>query len=420
MSEPKATDAKERAGTGSSNGSLSSTQDGHASRYEPLSPLRAVSPRTGDLTPTGPIFAQTSAGTDAPSWLRPFFSLRIQLTTVYGLTLLLIIFIICMLLSTHIQAVYIFLIAFIITIAGIVANFVFTTILLRPLWRVTDAAQAIAIGDLQQRERLPLRLPPQDEIDRLAGSLNEMVTRLERAEEMQHAAEARFRRFFSDASHQLRTPLTSIRGFTEVLMRGAKDNPEVAQQVLQRMKNESERMTLLINDLLTLARLDEGQPLKAQYLDLVALASEGIEQTKRRLEDGRAIKLEKATEQGLGLQADKDRIKQLIFILLDNAVKYGRPAPDGFITLRLNRQGEDAILSVIDNGEGIAEEDLAHIFESFYRGQYRRSSSKISVIGTGLGLSIASAIVRAHDGSITVQSEPGTGTEFIVRLPCVG
>jgi len=305
-------------------------------------------------------------------------------------------------------------------LVGMLSAFLFTSLLLRPLGRVTDAAQAIAIGDLQQRSRLPLRLPPQDEVDRLAGSLHEMVTRLEYAEEMQRAAEQRTQHFFVEASHQLRTPLTSIGGFTQVLMRGAKDDPETTQRILPLMKGEVERMTRLISDMLTLTRLEDGRPIKAQFLDLTALATDGIARARIQAKDGRSVTLALETRDPIGMQGDKDGIKQLLFILLDNAIKHGRPAPDGEVTLLLDKRHNQAVIRVIDNGEGIAKEDLDHIFEAFYRGHYKRTASSNGVIvGVGLGLTIAASIVRAHHGTITVCSDPGVGTEFRVTLPTV-
>lgn len=272
-----------------------------------------------------------------------------------------------------------------------------------------------------QRERLPLRLPPQDEMDRLAGSINEMVTRLEHAEELQLDSEEHFRRFFSDASHQLRTPLTSLRGFTEVLLRGAKDDPETATRILKMMKGEAERMTLLINDLLTLARLDSSHPVKLHHVDIVAIAKEELEKTRLRANDERTISLSLLTQQHLGVQGDAERLKQLLFVLLDNALKYGRSAPDGLIKLQLDCKDGFVLISVIDNGEGISENDLSHVFDAFYRGQHTPSTSGSSTnsTGTGLGLSIASAIVRAHQGTISVYSEPDQGTTFLVSLPSV-
>ncbi|GCE26205.1 hypothetical protein KDA_16890 [Dictyobacter alpinus] len=354
---------------------------------------------------------------NAPSWLRPFFSLRVQLTFAYALLLILVVAFAGLLLNQQVSTPYMMLVMLVLVVVGSALAYFVTSLLLRPLARVTDAAQAIAMGDLAQRERLPLRLPPQDEIDRLSGSVDAMVSRLEKSEELQLASQDRFHQFFSDASHQLRTPLTSIRGFTELLLRGAKDDPETSQRILKRMKNESERMTLLINDLLTLARLDDTHPMKLQYVDMIDMALQGIEQTKTRANDERKIRLQLAYNDKLGVQADKERMQQLLFILLDNALKYGRSAPQGEITLKLDKQQGQVAVSVIDNGDGIPNEDLEHIFEAFYRGRHRSSSNATPVIGTGLGLTIASAIVRAHNGAITACSEPGN-TEFKVLLPC--
>ncbi|HZU00613.1 MAG TPA: HAMP domain-containing protein, partial [Ktedonobacteraceae bacterium] len=150
------------------------------------------------------------SGRNIATWLRPFSSLRFQLMFGYGFLLILLITLVAIFSYQTPPLHFLILAALILTLLGLFLMFGFTTFLLRPLWQVTDAAQAIASGDFKQRKRLPLRLPPQDEIDRLAGSLDEMVTRLERADELQNAAEQRFQRFFGDASHQLRTPLTSL------------------------------------------------------------------------------------------------------------------------------------------------------------------------------------------------------------------
>lgn len=352
-------------------------------------------------------------------WLRSFFSLRAQLVFAYSILLALVALIAALLIYMQPSRYYVALVAAVVVVVGSILAYVCTTLLLRPLGRVIDASQAIALGDLEQRDRLILHQPPQDDIDRLAGSLNEMVTRLEKAEELQHVSEQSFRQFFSDASHQLRTPLTSIRGFTEILIRGAIDDMKTREHVLLRLKSESERMTLLINDLLTLARLSDGYPLKLQYADLIELATEAIEQTRRRANDERVISLEIATGERLGVQVDCARIKQVLFILLDNALKYGRQAPEGKITFSLDKQANKAVLRISDNGEGILQEDLEHIFESFYRGRQRRSPNQNSIAGTGLGLTIAHSIVQAHNGSISATSEPGKGTQFVVVLPCV-
>jgi len=278
-----------------------------------------------------------------------------------------------------------------------------------------DAAQAIAFGDLKQRVRLP---QSNDEVGELAVSFNEMIDQIEHAFEEQRASEERTRRFVSDASHELRTPLTSLRGFTDVLMRGAKDDPETLQRSLKLMKNETERMSRLINDLLELARMDEGNPLHIERVNMLDLGVEALEQTRILAVDGRDVSLQLATEdEQLEVLANVDRLKQVLLILFDNALKYGRPGTEGWIVLAIDKQESTILMHMIDNGKGIAEEDLPHVFERFYRGRYSPvSADGTPIAGAGLGLSIALAIVYAHHGDLTARSETGS-TTFTVALP---
>jgi signal transduction histidine kinase len=298
---------------------------------------------------------------------------------------------------------------------GSAAIFFFTNLLLSPLRHMRDAAQAIALGDLKQRVRLP---QSDDEVGALAVSFNEMIDRVERAFEEQRASEGRTHRFVSDASHELRTPLTSLRGFTDVLMRGAKDDPETLQRSLKLMKYETERMSRLVNDLLTLARMDEGNPLNIERVNMLDIGAEAIEQTRILAADGREVSLQLATEdEQLEVLADVDRLKQVLLILFDNALKYGRPGAGGWIILAIDKQDNTILMHVVDNGKGVAEEDLPHVFERFYRGRNSPTSADgTPIAGAGLGLSIALAIVHAHHGDLTTQSEPGN-TMFTVALP---
>ncbi|HLQ29507.1 MAG TPA: HAMP domain-containing sensor histidine kinase [Ktedonobacteraceae bacterium] len=360
------------------------------------------------------------------SWRRrPLAGLRWQLTFVHSLLLSILLILFGLWVSFSVEHMLSFstqVVALILIVVGAISLFVLTNFLLRPLRRITDAAQAITLGDWQQRERLVPLLEGDDEVSRLAASLNVIVDQLERASQSQQASEQRFRRLFSDASHQLRTPLTSLRGFSEVLMRRAKDDPETTQRVLKLMNNEAERMTLLVNDLLMLARLDDSQELEIRYIDLIDIAVEGVEQAKLLATDGRKVTLSFfLTEERLGIHANKDRLKQVLQILFDNALKYGRPAPDGWIRLQLDRQDDHALIHVIDNGKGIHQDDLPHIFDRFYRGQHMPRYDPPWKVpqGTGLGLSIAMAIVHAHQGEITVLSTPDRETIFTVKLPCV-
>jgi signal transduction histidine kinase len=371
--------------------------------------------------------------------VRFFFGLRWRLAFVYGTLFTIFGLILEVLISYFVQhaalrnLLIVVGIATIIMIAiGTIVIFFLTGIMLRPLRRMTDTVRAIALGDLKQRVQLT-GLQSNDEIDTLAMSFNEMVDQMEHALEAREASERRAQRFVSDASHELRTPITSLRGFTEVLMRGAKDDPETAQRVLKLMKNEAERMTRLVNDLLTLARLDQREPLNLSDVDLVDVAIEGVQQAKmlaaERPNDERKVILDLATQERLKVRADVERLKQMLLLLLDNAVKYGRAGPDGWIIVRLERENGYGTIKVMNNGRGITQEDLPYIFDRFYRGQRfpitrpnGSSSSTASgppIIGTGLGLSIAMAVAHAHSGEVTASSEPDKETVFTVKLPCV-
>ncbi|MDQ6660042.1 MAG: HAMP domain-containing histidine kinase [Chloroflexota bacterium] len=363
------------------------------------------------------------------TWRRRLLAgLRWQLTFVYSVLFSLIIilfdfftsFIVAPALPSDSDIIMLLQVATLVLIVlGTGTIFLLTNGMLSPLRRLSDAAQAIALGDLEQSQRLEPLLQTDDEVGKIAASLNGIVEQVDRASTKQQANEGQLRRLFSDASHQLRTPLTSIRGFTEVLMRGAKDDPETMQRILKLLHKEAERMTRLVNDLLMLARLDEGGELPTQRVDLVDLAVEAVEQAKVMAPDARKISLIFVTDEHLDVQANADRLKQVLHILFDNALKYGQPAPDGWIRLHLDRQNGHALLQVKNSGKGIHPKDLPHIFERFYRGEHIPTYGETTVLpqGTGLGLSIAMAIVDAHQGHIKVQSEPDTETVFTVALP---
>jgi two-component system, OmpR family, sensor kinase len=157
-------------------------------------------------------------------------------------------------------------------------------------------------------------------------------------------------------------------------------------------------------------------------VDLIDIAVEGVEQAKFLATDGRKVTFSPLmTEERLGVHANKDRLKQVLQILFDNALKYGRPAPDGWIRLQLDRQDDYALIQIIDNGKGIHPDDLPHIFDRFYRGEHMPRYDLPWKVpqGTGLGLSIAMTIVHAHKGEISVLSNPDTETIFTVKIPCV-
>jgi len=319
---------------------------------------------------------------------------------------------------------------------------------LQPLARVSFAARRVARGDLTQRVRLG---HTDDEIGQLAYTFDEMVEHIEETFAAQQASEDRMRQFIADASHELRTPLTSIRGYTDVLLRGAKDDPETVEQVLLATKREAERMSRLVNDLLTLARFDTNRPLDLQPTDLIALTGEAVDQA-RILAGEREVALRTDGAGRLMVNLDADRIKQTLLVLLDNALKYGRQGPDGWVRVYIERVDHGALITIADNGQGIAPDALPHIFERFYRVQraarQRVTGAQVATRpeppalagphaphdnqngaanngapnvanpgGSGLGLAIAKAIVDAHGGSLTVQSRVGAGTTFTIALP---
>jgi signal transduction histidine kinase len=303
--------------------------------------------------------------------------------------------------------------AFMIVIGALVISF-FTGIMFRPLRQVTDATIALAQGNLQQR--VPF-LQTHDEIADLAASFNQMADRIEQMFAAQQASEQRARRFVSDASHELRTPITSLRGFTEVLIRGAKDDPATAQHVLGLMKTEAERMSDLVNSLLTLARLDEGQIPDVEEIDLVDTAIECLQQTRKRAPADCKLSLELNTQDRLRILANGEQIKQMLLVLLDNAIKYGCAGEQKKVLLLLDKQNQHARLQVIDYGPGIAPDDLEHIFDRFYRGANAHNAASAPIPGTGLGLSIAMSIAQAYKGLLTACSEPGCQTIFTVSFP---
>jgi two-component system OmpR family sensor kinase len=246
-----------------------------------------------------------------------------------------------------------------------------------------------------------------------------MADRIEQTFAAQQASERRARRFVSDASHELRTPITSLRGFTEVLIRGAKDDPATAQHILSLMKNEAERMTDLVNHLLMLARLDEGHFPTPQAIDLVDVVIGSLQEARKKAPEGYKLALDLVTQDRLQIQADSEQIKQLLLVLLDNAVKYGCAGEQKQILLLLDKRDRQIQIQVIDHGMGIAPDDLPHVFDRFYRGENTHNSTSTPIPGTGLGLAIALAITHAYQGTLNVSSQPEKETIFTATFSSV-
>jgi two-component system OmpR family sensor kinase len=300
---------------------------------------------------------------------------------------------------------------------------------LRPLREIEDTAAAIAQGDLARRvpEYEPGYQEPRTEVGHLARSLNAMLGQIEAAFTAQAASESRarhseerMRQFIADASHELRTPLTTIRGFAELYRQGAFRSPEEAERLVRRIEDEASRMGLLVEDLLLLARLDAARPLTMTPLELRVIASDAVIAARAMAPD-RPISLEIPEGTGpLVVDGDEARLRQVVGNLMTNALVH-TPAGTA-VTLRLRREPGQAVVEVSDTGPGLAPEQVDRVFERFYRAdaaRTRRASETAgeSGSGTGLGLAIVAALVVAHRGVVEVDTFPGQGATFRVRLP---
>ena len=275
---------------------------------------------------------------------------------------------------------------------------------LRPLEEMTVTAGAIAAGDLTQRVRSP---EERGEVGRLGSALNGMLSQIEAAFAERTSSETRLRRFVADASHELRTPLTSIRGYAELLRKDALGDQEARRRAAERIEHEASRMGLLVDDLLLLARLDQGRPLERFTVDLGAIANDAVE-AARTVDRDRRITLEISGV--VPVIGDAARLRQVIDNLLHNSLVHTPPGTPVHVSVR--RQTSQAVITVADEGPGLAADQAERVFDRFYRGSEARTGE-----GTGLGLSIVAALAAAHGGRAFVTSRPGEGAVFTVELP---
>jgi two-component system OmpR family sensor kinase len=277
---------------------------------------------------------------------------------------------------------------------------------LRPLERMGETAGAIAAGDLTRRVS---PATPRTEIGRLGLALNGMLSQIESAFEERARSEQRLRRFIADASHELRTPLTSIRGYAELLRRGAERSPVDAALARRRIEEEAVRMSVLVDDMLLLARLDQGRPLEQEPVDLRAIVRDARADASA-VAPARTITLD-APEQ-IVVTGDDMRLRQVVGNLMRNALVH---TPAGApIEIALSSQDGHAVVTIADHGPGLPAGAGARAFEPFYRGDAGRSRDQG---GAGLGLSIVAAVVGAHGGTARHAETPGGGVTFEVELP---
>jgi two-component system OmpR family sensor kinase len=276
---------------------------------------------------------------------------------------------------------------------------------LRPLDEIGTTAAAIADGDLTRRV---VRAEARTEVGRLGLALNAMLAQIESAFEAQAASERRLRRFVADASHELRTPLAAVRAYAELFGRGADRRPDDLERSMKGIGRESERMTVLVEDLLLLARLDEGRPLERAPVELDEVVAEAVDAAVA-VEPDRPVDLEAEPVVVLG---DRNRLRQVLDNLLSN-VRAHTPAGTP-VRVRVGSENGLAVVEVADSGPGLTSDEAARVFERFYRSDTSRSRT---TGGVGLGLSIVAAVTEAHGGAVSAHSTPGNGATFRIAFP---
>jgi two-component system OmpR family sensor kinase len=280
---------------------------------------------------------------------------------------------------------------------------------LRPLRRLTATAGELAGGDLRARSRLQ---PRGDEVGRLAGAFDHMADRIEMAFAAQRESEEKVRRFIADASHELRTPVTALAGYIDVLRRGAADSPAALNAALGAMSREADRLRLLVLDLLALARLDAHAPQRPEDVDVGAAVARLLDEGMPGMPDALVRDL---PAQPLTARCDPAALGTALRNILSNACKYAPGAPQVW-SVRLDAGGR-ARIDAHDEGPGIPAADLPHLFERFFRGEASRSREEG---GSGLGLAIVQGLIRAQGGDVAVTSAEGAGTTVTVWLPLAG
>ncbi|WP_159704780.1 HAMP domain-containing sensor histidine kinase [Arthrobacter sp. 18067] len=288
---------------------------------------------------------------------------------------------------------------------------------MRPLEQLSEVATKVSRLPLDAGEvALAVRVPPSaahpgTEVGSVGHALNQMLNNVSSALEARQESETKVRQFVADASHELRTPLTAIRGYTE-LLRMTENFTDDGRKSLARVQSQSERMTTLVEDLLLLARLDEGQPIKVTDVDLTQLVIETVSDEKVMAPDH--IWQLQLPDEPVTVRGDTTQLHQVLANLLSNARKHTDAGTTVVTGVMLSADGS-AVVTVTDNGPGIPQDFQGRIFSRFARADAARSGSE----GTsGLGLSIVESIVEAHGGSVEVTSRPGR-TEFALRLPTV-
>lgn len=284
---------------------------------------------------------------------------------------------------------------------ALIAGYVLTNYITKPIQTITEKMRKNPTDN--KWEKIKIDKQKNDEILEMQHAYNAMIDRIE-------ANRSKQQQFVSDASHELKTPLSVIRSYAELLERRGKERPELLEEATSAIISESDRMKRLTEQMLALAKHEDQESIQFEQLSIISLIRDVIRSLSTAYE--RKIRLYNKENQEITFSGDRAKILQAIYILIDNACKYSDS--DQEIEVTIKKEDNDLLISVTDYGDGISAEDLEHIFERFYRVDKARSRKGG---GTGLGLAICHQIITAHGGSIDVKSQLGEGTTFTIQLP---
>ncbi len=287
-----------------------------------------------------------------------------------------------------------------VALAVLVINALVLRTITRPIGELNEGISRMSKGDLSAR----VRVRGKNEFAGLARAFNSMSERLEQLD-------ASRSQFVSNASHELKTPLSTMKILIETLMYQDPMDPAMTKEFLTDVNKEIDRLNGIVSDLLTLVNIDSGMKLNLQELDIGGLLQEQVKRLSPLAREN-GIELDCQLKELLDVNGDALKLQQVVYNIIDNAIKY--TPRGGEVHCTLNRAGKKAIIRVQDTGVGIPEADLPHIFDRFYRVDKARSRE---TGGTGLGLSIVKQFVLLHGGNITAKSAPGKGSTFVIELP---
>ncbi len=286
---------------------------------------------------------------------------------------------------------------------------------IRPIKQMTATASEISAASATELARRVPVAPPHTEAGALAVAVNSMLDRIETAVGERARSEGRLRQFVADASHELRTPLTTIRGYAELYRHGGLAQPDDLTDAMRRTEQEAQRMGRLVEDMLTLAKLDQHRPLDRVAVDLGALATDAGRDAAAAAPE-RSVTTTVAPGVDLTITGDTDRLRQVLANVIGNALTH-TPASSAITIAAARLSGDRILLTVADEGPGMSPDVAARVTERFYRADPARARSNG---GSGLGMAIVEGIVAAHAGSVAIDSAPGRGTTVSITLPVTG